>query len=57
MPQEVAIGVFSFSHILAISRPVEGLTAMRVCSTANLRETQMHENPQKDVAILCGNMR
>jgi len=57
MPQEVAIGVFSFSHMLAISRSADGLTATRVCSTANLRETQIDENPQEDVAILCGNMR
>jgi uncharacterized protein YjbI with pentapeptide repeats len=38
-------------------RGAEGLTATQICSAANLRETQMDENLQQDVASHCGNMR
>ena len=38
-------------------RGAEGLTAAQVCSAANLRETQMDDNLQLDVANLCGNIR
>lgn len=34
-----------------------GLTAKQVCAAVNLREAQMDENLQQDVASLCGNMR
>ncbi len=36
-------------------RGAEGLTAAQMCTSANLRGTQMDENLQLDVATLCGN--
>jgi uncharacterized protein YjbI with pentapeptide repeats len=38
-------------------RGAVGLTAKQVCSAANLREAQMDENLQQNIASLCGNLR
>ena len=38
-------------------RGAEGLTAAQICSSINLRGTQMDESLQLDVATLCGNKR
>jgi uncharacterized protein YjbI with pentapeptide repeats len=38
-------------------RGAEGITAVQVCSAANLHETQMDENLRQNVAILCGNLQ
>ena len=38
-------------------RGAEGLTATQVCSAANQWETQLDENLQQDVSLLCGNKR